>query len=169
MRIGKFHSSLGDAIHLGSGNPGLPVVTTQIPLSHVVTQDDDNVWPLPGGRRLLQRRCMGEKQARCTQATGLQKVAAFQSHRFLPKVISLARVCDLLPIFRERFEVGQSAGRVAMAWRITPSTLSRSSPTTGRRGARVVSLPSPTSAIAILMYCTSLIFVSRCRSGVYQR
>jgi len=36
-------------------------------------------------------------------------------------------------------------------------------------GARVVSEPRPHSAIASLMYCTSLGWVSRCKSGMYQR
>ena len=36
-------------------------------------------------------------------------------------------------------------------------------------GARTISEPSPVSAIASLMYCTSLTLVSRCSSGVYQR
>jgi hypothetical protein len=60
-------------------------------------------------------------------------------------------------------------GRVATACRITASICSRSSPSTGRRGARVVSLPRPASAMASLMYCTSLILVSRWSRGVYQR
>ncbi len=37
------------------------------------------------------------------------------------------------------------------------------------RGGLVFSEPNPTSAMQSLMYCTSLIFVSRWRSGVYQR
>ena len=61
------------------------------------------------------------------------------------------------------------AGRVAMALRMIARTSSRSAPTIGNRGARVVSEPSPVSDIASLMYCTSLTLVSRCSRGVYQR
>ena len=61
------------------------------------------------------------------------------------------------------------AGRVAMAWRMMPRTLSRSAPVMARRGGRVVSLQRPVSWAASLMYWTSLTWVSRWRSGVYQR
>ena len=62
-----------------------------------------------------------------------------------------------------------SAGRVAMALRMIPRTFSRSAPSMARRGGRVVSLQRPVSCAASLMYWTSLTWVSRWRSGVYQR
>ncbi len=63
----------------------------------------------------------------------------------------------------------QTPGRVLMAWRISVRISSRSLPTNGNRGWRTISVPRPVSADAILMYCTSLMCVSRCNSGVYQR
>src|SRR5437016_13934352 len=50
-----------------------------------------------------------------------------------------------------------------------PSTASRSPPSSGKRGARTISEPRPHSAIASLMYWTSLTWVSRCSNGVNQR
>ena len=65
--------------------------------------------------------------------------------------------------------ISEIFGRVAMPRRMIARIRSRSSPTRGSRGARTVSEPSPHSCTASLMYWTSLTWVSRCRSGVYQR
>ena len=47
-------------------------------------------------------------------------------------------------------------GRVWMALRMIARIASRSTPSSGNRGGRTISEPSPVSAIASLMYCTSL-------------
>ena len=60
-------------------------------------------------------------------------------------------------------------GRVAMALRMIGQDFLALAPTSGSRGGRIVSEPSPHSCTASLMYCTSLTCVSRCKSGVYQR
>ena len=60
-------------------------------------------------------------------------------------------------------------GRPAMPLRIIPKIRSRSSPTSGSRGSRTHSQPSPTSCTASLMYWTNFVCTSRCNSGVNQR
>ncbi len=75
----------------------------------------------------------------------------------------------LLPRVSLSLERLTYVGRVAIAWRMTPTMRSRSAPTSGSRGGRTVSAPKPHSAIANLMYCTSFGCVSRWSRGVYQR
>src|SRR5205807_4527661 len=79
------------------------------------------------------------------------------------------RVHNANPPGRAHLVTLSRPGRVAMPRRMTARTASRSAPSSGSRGARTVSEPRPHSAMASLMYCTSLTWVSRWSSGVNQR
>ncbi len=104
-----------------------------------------------------------------SQAAGAQIGTARDHHA--RRLSRRVRINDLnaLEVNHSRWLTAYFAGRVLIACRMTPRISSRSFPTRGTLGARTISDPSPVSAMASLMYCTSFGWVSRCKSGVYQR
>jgi len=81
MSIGEFHALSGDAVHAGSGNLRVFVVATQVTLSHIVTQDDNDVRQLFDGRCCLKQRLAGRKtKTGGAVSTGLEKIASFHEN-----------------------------------------------------------------------------------------